>query len=144
MRKIVETRSSLSNTMKDTSTIIRNPSLQNSDKGVMHDCASILNSIAKGTSCFHYFSHGASLHRHSFSRMMFTLVKYVTVYAKTNHNMSAKCFDGYRKSTAFAANLESIACCLPYFYMHYSKNKHSQNGEYYVINPRRACAGGLR
>ena len=36
----------------------------------MHDCASILDSIAKGTSCFHYFSHGASLHRHSFSKML--------------------------------------------------------------------------
>ena len=74
MRKIVETRSSLSNTIKDTSTIMRNPSLHNSDKGVTHDCASILDSIAKETSCFHYFSHGASLHRHSFSRMIFTLV----------------------------------------------------------------------
>ena len=74
MPKIVETRSSLSNTIKDTSTIMRNPSLHNSEKGVTHDCASILDSIAKGTSCFHYFSHGASLHRHSFSRMIFTLV----------------------------------------------------------------------
>ena len=27
----------------------------------MHDCASILDSIAKGTSCFHYFLHGASI-----------------------------------------------------------------------------------
>ena len=95
MRKIVETRSSLSTTIKDTSTIMRNPSLHNSDKGVTHDCAStimrnpslhnsdkgvthdcasILDSIAKGTSCFHYFSHGTSLHRHSFSRMIFILV----------------------------------------------------------------------
>ena len=57
----------LSNTIKDTSTIIRNPSLHNSDNGVTHDCASIFDSIAKGTSCFHHFSHGASLHRHSFS-----------------------------------------------------------------------------
>ena len=57
----------LSNTIKDTSTIILNPSLHNSDKGVTHDCASIFDSIAKGTSCFHHFSHGASLHRHSFS-----------------------------------------------------------------------------
>ena len=79
MRKIVETRSSLSNTIKDTSTIMRNPSLHNSDKGVTHDCASILDSIAKGTSCFHYFSHGASLHRHSFSRMIFTLVYNIQV-----------------------------------------------------------------
>ena len=30
----------------------------------MHDCGSILDSIANGTSCFHYFLHGASLHRH--------------------------------------------------------------------------------
>ena len=29
--------------------------------GVTHDCASILDIIAKGTSCFHYFLHGASL-----------------------------------------------------------------------------------
>ena len=74
MGKIVETRSSLSTTIKDTSTIMRNPSLHNSDKGVRHDCASILDSSAKGTSCFYYFSHGASLHPHSFSRMIFTLV----------------------------------------------------------------------
>ena len=79
MRKIVETRSSLSNTIKDTSTIMRNPSLHNSDIGVTHDCASILDSIAKGTSCFHYFSHGASLHRHSFSRMIFTLVSHIFI-----------------------------------------------------------------
>ena len=46
MGKIVETRSSLSNTIKDTSTIMRNPSLHNSEKGVTHDCASILDSIA--------------------------------------------------------------------------------------------------
>ena len=71
MRKIVETRSSLSNTIKDTSTIMRNPSLHNSDIGVKHDCASILDSISKGTSCFHYFSHGTSLHRHSFSLSCF-------------------------------------------------------------------------
>ena len=42
--------------------------------GVTHDCASILDSIGKKTSCFHYFSHGASLHHCSFSRMIFTLV----------------------------------------------------------------------
>ena len=40
---------------------------------VTHDCASILDSIAKGTPCFHCFLHGASLHRHS---MIFTLVMY--------------------------------------------------------------------
>ena len=49
MRTMVET-SSLSNTMKDTSTFMHNPSLHNSDKEVTHDCASILHSIAKGTS----------------------------------------------------------------------------------------------
>ena len=42
---------------------------------VMHDCASILDSIAKEIACFHYFSHGASLHHCSFSRMIFTLVR---------------------------------------------------------------------
>ena len=69
MQKIVETRSSLSNTIKYTSTIMRNPPYIHvySGKGVTHDCASILDSIAKGTSCFHYFLHGASLHRRSFS-----------------------------------------------------------------------------
>ena len=84
MRKIVETRSSLSNTIKDTSTIMRNPSLHNSEKGVTHDCASILDSIAKGTSCFHYFSHGASLHPHSFSRMIFTLALLVCMQIHTH------------------------------------------------------------
>ena len=48
----------------------------------MHDCASILDSIAKGTSCFHYFSHGASLHRHSFSRMIFTLVSHIFIASR--------------------------------------------------------------
>ena len=84
MRTIEETRSSLSNTIKDTSTIMHNPSLHNSDKGVTHDCASILDSIAKGTSCFHYFSHGASLHRHSFSRMIFTLVSHIFIASRRN------------------------------------------------------------
>ena len=45
-------------------------------KGVTHECASILDSIAKGTSCFHYFLHGASLHPHSF---IFTLVYFKSV-----------------------------------------------------------------
>ena len=31
------------------------------------------------TSCFHYFSHGASLHHCSFSRMIFTLVSRILV-----------------------------------------------------------------
>ena len=33
----------------------------------MRDCASILDSIAKGIPCFHYFSHGASLHLYPFT-----------------------------------------------------------------------------
>ena len=37
----------------------------------MHDCASILDSIAKGIPCFHDFSHGASLHPYSFNGMIF-------------------------------------------------------------------------
>ena len=73
MQKIVETRTFLSNTIKYTSTIIRNPPYIYSGKGVTHDCASILDSIAKGTSCFHYVLHGASLHRHSFSGMILHL-----------------------------------------------------------------------
>ena len=47
MRKTVETRSLLSNTLKDTSTIMRNPMLEY----VTHDC----DSIAKKTSCSHCF-----------------------------------------------------------------------------------------
>ena len=70
MRIIVETRSLLSNTIKDTSTIMRNPLSEYAGRGY----ASILDSIAKKTSCFHYYSHGASLHHCSFSRMIFTLV----------------------------------------------------------------------
>ena len=73
--------SSLSNTIKDTSTIMRNPSLHNPDKGVTHDCASILDSIAKGTFLVSIIFRMVytSLHRHSFSRMIFTLVVLYTV-----------------------------------------------------------------
>ena len=35
---------------------MRNPSLHNSAKGFTHDCTSILDSIAKGTSCFQYLA----------------------------------------------------------------------------------------
>ena len=69
MQKIVETRSFLSNAIKYTSTIMRNPSLYTytQAKGLrMIVLVYILDSIAKETSCFHYFLHGASLHRHSF------------------------------------------------------------------------------
>ena len=40
---------------------------------VTHDCASILDIIAKGICCFHNFSHGASLHPYSF---IFALVSH--------------------------------------------------------------------
>ena len=71
MRKTVGTRSLLSNTIKDTSTIMHNSFLRIQAKD---DCASILDSIAKRASCSHCFSHCASLHQYSFSRMIFTLV----------------------------------------------------------------------
>ena len=61
MQKIVETRSSLSNTLAQSCVI---PLPEYMQGGVTHNCASILDSIAKGTSCF---LHGASLHHHSFS-----------------------------------------------------------------------------
>ena len=61
MRKIMETRNPLSNTIKDTSTIMCNLFLNYVGR-VTQDCASILDSIAKGIPCFHDFSHGASLH----------------------------------------------------------------------------------
>ena len=40
---------------------------------------SILDSIAKKASCSHCFSHVTSLHQHSFSRMIFTLVSRIFV-----------------------------------------------------------------
>ena len=43
----------------------------------MHDCAIVSLIVAKKTSCSHCFSHGASLHQHSFSRMIFTLVSHI-------------------------------------------------------------------
>ena len=72
MRKTAGIRSLLSNTIKDTSTIMRNPFLHIQAKG--YALYSIFDSIAKKTSYSHCFSHGASLHQHSFSRMIFTLV----------------------------------------------------------------------
>ena len=56
MRQIVETRKSPS--IKDTSTIMCNPSLHISGKGVTHDFASILG--RRGFPCFHNYLHGAS------------------------------------------------------------------------------------
>ena len=60
MRKIVETRNPLSNTIKDTSTIMRNPSLHNSGKGLRMIVLVSLIVLLRGFPCFHDFSHGAS------------------------------------------------------------------------------------
>ena len=64
MRKIIETRSSLSYTTKDTSTIMRNHCMT-MNGGVTHDCDRFLGVCkSKGTSCFYDFSHSPSLRRH--------------------------------------------------------------------------------
>ena len=52
MQKIMETRKSLSNTIKDTSTIMRNPSPHNSGKGLRMIVLVSLIVIAKGISLF--------------------------------------------------------------------------------------------
>ena len=54
----------------------RTPPYIYSGKGATHDCASILDSIVKGSSCFLFFLHCASLHPHS---MLFTLVLIVFI-----------------------------------------------------------------
>ena len=63
MRKIVETRNPLSNTIKDTSTIMRNPLPELCREGLR---MIVLVSLIMGFPCFHDFSHGASLHQYSF------------------------------------------------------------------------------
>ena len=57
MRKIMETRKSLSNTNKDTSTIMRNPSLHNSGKGLRVIVLVSLKVLLRAFPCFHDFSH---------------------------------------------------------------------------------------
>ena len=57
MRNIVET------SIKDTRTVLSNPSIYTYRQRVTHDCASILDSIAKGISLFlgiYDFLHGTS------------------------------------------------------------------------------------
>ena len=66
MGKIVETRSSLRNTIKD---IKHKPFAWTYYVGRVY-----LDSIAKGTFCFHNFSHDASLHHHSFRINCFILL----------------------------------------------------------------------
>ena len=70
---------------------------------VTYDCASILDSIAKKTSCYHCFSHGASLYQQSFSRMNFTLsLFHVFRYSAYNYVRGCAC-----------ANLTRCAYALP-------------------------------
>ena len=51
---------------------------------------SLIYSIATKTSCFHYFSHGASLHRHSFSRMTFALVSHKLLHVRSVIHVRAR------------------------------------------------------
>ena len=62
MRKIVETRNSLSNTIKDISTIMRNPLPELCREGLRMIVLVSLIVLLRGFPCFHDFSHGASLH----------------------------------------------------------------------------------
>ena len=62
MQKIVETRNPLSNTIKDTNTIMRNPSLHSSGKGLRMIVLVSLIVLLRGFPYFHDFSTGASLH----------------------------------------------------------------------------------
>ena len=56
----------LSNTIKDTSTIMRNPSLHDSGKGLRMIVLVSLIVLLRGFPCFHDFLHGASyIHIHS-------------------------------------------------------------------------------
>ena len=77
MRKIVETRIPLSN----TSTIMRNPSLHNSGKGLRMIVLVSLIVLLRGYPCFHDFSHGASLHPYFiFPLVIIMFMIYVFIY----------------------------------------------------------------
>ena len=84
MRKAVGTRSLLSNTIKDATTIMRTPLPEyvgrhlhlllyiihvhvHAGERVHIVVPSILDSNAKGTSCSHDFSHTAPLHHYNYS-----------------------------------------------------------------------------
>ena len=92
MRKTV-IRSLLSNTIKDTSTIMRIHTYI-FRKRVTHwqDCHSILDSIAKKTSCSHCFSHGASLHQPPFSIRFILSYKAILedhiIFLQVNHDVA--------------------------------------------------------
>ena len=62
MQKIVETRSSLSNTIKYASTIMRNPSLHKLRQMGLRMIVLVYLIVLLRELCFHYFLHGASLH----------------------------------------------------------------------------------
>ena len=72
----------LSNTIKDTSTIMRNPSLHNSGKGLRMIVLVSLIVLLRGYPCFHNFSHGASLHPYSF---IFALVPHIVQVYKCSY-----------------------------------------------------------
>ena len=74
MRKIVETRNSLSNTITDTSTIMRKPLPTYTYIQAKGLRMIVLVSLIVLLSELTIFRMGASLHRHSFSGMIFTLV----------------------------------------------------------------------
>ena len=57
----------LSNTIKDTSTILRNPLSDLCREGLCMIVLVSLIVLRRGFPCFHDFSHGASLHPYSFN-----------------------------------------------------------------------------
>ena len=57
----------LSNTIKDTSTIMRNPLPELCREGLRMIVLVSLIVLLRGFPCFHDFSHGASLHPYSFN-----------------------------------------------------------------------------
>ena len=57
----------LSNTIKDTSTIMRNPLPELCREGLRMIVLVSLIVLLRGFPCFHDFSHGASIHPYSFS-----------------------------------------------------------------------------
>ena len=56
----METRKPHSNTIKDTTTIMHNPSLHNSGKGLCMIMLVSLTVLLRGFPCFHDCSYGAS------------------------------------------------------------------------------------
>ena len=96
MRKIMETSNPLSNTIKDTSTIMRNPSLHSSDKGLRMIVLVSLIVLLRGLLCFHDFSHGASLHPCSFNGMIFALVY---IYIRYMYGIQRKKCSGQKFGT---------------------------------------------